>query len=147
MCSNSEESDDETGTEIQTQVTGDLIDSMTCDLQKLRTENIDLNAQIQRVSQNYEQEAFTGKNDKVLYYTGLPTFEILKSLFSYLESYIPVKKSIRKFKMLILTLMRLRLNVTALFLSYEFKISVATVSRVITDVIDVMYIRMKPLVF
>jgi hypothetical protein len=99
------------------------------------------------VSQKYEQEAFTGKNDKVLYYTGLPTFEILKSLFSYLESYIPVKKSIRKFKMLILTLMRLRLNVTALFLSYEFKISVATVSRVITDVIDVMYIRMKPLVF
>ena len=143
----SEESDDETGTEIQTQVTGDLIDSMTCELQKLRTENIDLNAQIQRVSQKYEQEAFTGKNDKVLYYTGLPTFEILKSLFSYLESYIPVKKSIRKFKMLILTLMRLRLNVTALFLSYEFKISVATVSRVITDVIDVMYIRMKPLVF
>jgi hypothetical protein len=55
-----------------------------------------------------------------------------------------VKKFIRKFKMLILTLMRLRLNVTALFLSYEFKISVA---RVITDVIDVMYIRMKPLVF
>ena len=43
--------------------------------------------------------------------------------------------------------MRLRLNVTALFLSYEFKISVATVSRVITDVIDVMYIRMKLLVF
>ena len=50
MCSNSEESDDETGTEIQTQVTGDLIDSMTCDLQKLRTENIDLNAQIQSVT-------------------------------------------------------------------------------------------------
>jgi hypothetical protein len=95
MCSNSEESDDETGTEIQTQVTGDLIDSMTCELQKLRTENIDLNAQIQRVSQKYEQEAFTGKNDKVLYYTVLPTFEILKSLFSYLESYIPVKKSTR----------------------------------------------------
>jgi hypothetical protein len=46
----SEESDDETGTEIQTQVTGDLIDSMTCELQKLRTENIDQNAQIQSVT-------------------------------------------------------------------------------------------------
>jgi len=41
--------------------------------------------------------------------------------------------------------MRLRLNVTALFLSYEFEI--VTVSRVFTDVIDVMYIRMKPIVF
>jgi len=51
ICSNSDERDDETGTEIQTKVAGDLIDSMTCELQKLRTENIDLNAQIQRVSQ------------------------------------------------------------------------------------------------
>lgn len=118
---------------------------MTCELQKLRTENIDLNAQIQRVSQKYVQEAFTGKYDKVLYYIGLPTFEILMSLFSYLESYIPVKKSTSKLKMLILTLMRLRLNVTALFLSYAFEI--VTVSRVCTGVIDVMYIRMKLLVF
>ena len=47
--------------------------------------------------------------------------------------------------MLILTLMRLRLNVTALFLSYAFEI--VTVSRVCTGVIDVMYIRMKLLVF
>ena len=54
---------------------------MACELQQLRTENIDINAQIQRVSQKYEQEAFTGEN--VLYYTGLPTFQILKSLFSF----------------------------------------------------------------
>lgn len=64
---------------------------MTCELQKQRTENIDLNAQIQRVSQKYVQEAFTGKYDKVLYYIGLPTFEILMSLFSYLVLYTSEK--------------------------------------------------------
>ena len=42
--------------------------------------------------------------------------------------------------------MRLRLNMAASFLSYEFNVSQSTVSRVFTDVIDVMYVRMKPLV-
>ena len=64
---------------------------------------------------------------------------------NYLEPHIPVKKSLSKLKMIILTLMRRRLNLTTSFLSYEFNVSVATVSRVFSDVIDIMYIRMKPL--
>ena len=51
-----------------------------------------------------------------------------------------------KFKHLMLTLMRLRLNVSTTFLSYAFNISIATASRIVTDVIDVMFIRMKPLI-
>lgn len=45
-----------------------------------------------------------------------------------------------------LTLMRLTLNVSTTFLSYAFNVSIPTASRVFTDVIDVMFIRMKPLV-
>ena len=48
--------------------------------------------------------------------------------------------------MLILTLMPLRLNVSSSFLSYGFNISLVTVSRIFSDAIDVMYVRMKPLV-
>ncbi|KAK6181845.1 hypothetical protein SNE40_009625 [Patella caerulea] len=90
--------------------------------------------------------AFEGQDKKVLYFTGLPTFKVLLSLFVYLEHFLPVKKSLTKFEMWILTLMRLRLNVTASFLTYEFNVSLPTVSRVLVDVIDVMYVRMKPLV-
>lgn len=47
--------------------------------------------------------------------------------------------------MFILTLMRL--SVSATFLSCEFSVSESTVSGMFFEVIDVMYIRMKPLVF
>ena len=53
------------------------------------------------------------------------------------------QKNINKFTQLILTLMRLRLNVSTTFLSYLFHISLSTASRVFQDV---MYIRMKPLI-
>lgn len=57
-----------------------------------------------------------------------------------------MKKSLDKFKQLMLTLMRLRLNVSTTFLSYAFNISIATASRIVTDVIDVIFIHMKPLI-
>ena len=141
------EAEFETGIACQTTLTVELLDSMTSDLQNLRTENLELHEQVQKSSYKYEEADFKGKNDKVLYYTGLQSFQILLTLFNYLKPCMPERKSISQFRMLILTLMRLRLNVTASFLAYEFDISSATVSRVFTDVIDIMYVRMKPLVF
>ncbi|CAC5396061.1 unnamed protein product [Mytilus coruscus] len=120
---------------------------MTSELQTLRSENIKLKFEVEISAHKYSQSSFEGKKDKVLYYTGLPSFQLLITLFTYLETYIPVKKSMGKFQMYILTLMRLRLNVSATFLSYEFSVSASTVSRIFFEVIDVMYIRMKPLVF
>ena len=48
--------------------------------------------------------------------------------------------------MMILTLMRLRLNLSVLFLSYEFGISQSSVSRIFSSVIDAMFARMKPFI-
>lgn len=73
--------------------------------------------------------------------------DFVSTIYStYLSPYLPVKKSLNAFKVLMLTLMRLRLNVSTTFLSCVFNVSIATASRVFTDVIDVMFIRMKPLV-
>lgn len=123
------------------------IESMTSELQKLRTENIELKAEMDLAANKFDKQYFDGKNDRVLYFTGLQTFHILLALYTFLEPALPVKKTVNKFKMLILTLMRLRLNVSASFLAYEFNVSSATVSRIFSVVIDVMYVRMKPLVF
>ncbi|XP_067226618.1 uncharacterized protein [Chanodichthys erythropterus] len=130
----------------QTEMSGDFIDSMTSELQNLRTENIQLRSCVENVSSSYDQSAFEGKDEKVLFFTGLPTYQILLALFTYISPHLPVKKSLNAFKVLMLTLMRLRLNVSTTFLSYAFNVSIATASRVFTDVIDVMFIRMKPLV-
>ncbi|XP_041349328.1 uncharacterized protein LOC121368655 [Gigantopelta aegis] len=136
----------EDGKEVQTDVTGPLMASMMDELQTLRTENRALTLQVQNTVHKYDKSFFEGKPEKVLLYTGFPTFQILLTLFVYLEPFLPTKKSLNKFEMLILTLMRLRLNVTASFLAYEFNVSLSTVSRVLIDVIDVMFVRMKPLI-
>ena len=51
------------------------------------------------------------------------------------------------FQMLLMTLMRLRLNMPEQFLAYEFSLSQTPVSRIFSNVIDVLYIRTKPFVF
>lgn len=96
---------------------------------------------------SYDRESFVGQNDRVLYFTGLPTFEVLDTLFVYLEPFLIERKLKTKFQMLILTLMRLRLNMSVTLLSHIFSISASTVSRIFSEVIDVMYVRMRPLVF
>ncbi|KAL3888493.1 hypothetical protein ACJMK2_000860 [Sinanodonta woodiana] len=140
----SEEKND-TGIECQTDITSDFLESMTQELQCLRTENIYLNEEIRKFDK-YIPSSFDGKKERVLYFTGLPNYQILMTLFTYLEPFLPVKKSMEKFTMFIMTLMKLRLNVSSTFLSYEFNISSATVSRIFLEVVDVMYVRMKPFI-
>lgn len=133
-----------TGT--QTELTGDVIEALTAELQSLRTENIQLSSDVAHLSTSYDQSAFVDKDENVLFFTGLPTYQIMLVLFTFLSPHLPVKKSLDKFMQLMLTLMRLRLNVSTTFLSYAFNVSIATASRIITDVIDVMFICMKPLI-
>ncbi|KAK0153000.1 hypothetical protein N1851_005335 [Merluccius polli] len=131
-------------TETQSELTGDLIEAMNSELQNLRTENIQLRSDVAHLSTTYDQSAFVDEDEKVLFFTGIPTYQNLV-LFTFLSPHLPVK-SLDKFKQLMLTLMRLRLNVSTTFLSYAFNISIATASRIVTDVIDVMFIHMKPLI-
>lgn len=135
----------ESGTETQTEVTSELLDAMTHELQQLRTENISL-ASENKTSSKYDRSYFEGKDDRVRYFTGLSSFKYLLILFMFLEAYIPTKKSMDKFQMLVLTLMRLRLNLSITFLSFEFDVSASTVSRIFAEVISVMYKRMKSLI-
>lgn len=100
----------ETGTVTQTDLTGELIQSMTIELQNLRTKSIELAFELKNKSNTYDKSDFESKDEKVLYYTGLPTYKILLTLFSYLEAFLIPKKSMNKFQMLVLALMRLRLN-------------------------------------
>ncbi|XP_051803284.1 COMM domain-containing protein 2 isoform X2 [Acanthochromis polyacanthus] len=130
----------------QTDLTGDVIEAMTAELQSLRTENIRLSSDVAHLSSTYDRSAFVDNDEKVLFFTGLPTYQILLAIYTFLGPHLPVKKSLDKFQQLILTLMRLRLNVSTTFLSYAFNVSIVTASRVVSDVIDVMFIRMKPLI-
>ena len=68
---------------------------------------------------------------------------MLHALFEYLEPYLPVR-ALTKFQCLIVTLMKIRLNLSHVDLGHRFGITKSTVSRIFLTVIDIMYTRMKP---
>ncbi|XP_076042083.1 uncharacterized protein LOC143025984 [Oratosquilla oratoria] len=72
------------GSGTQTDLTEDVMSSMIEELQNLRTENIELRAKVEARSQKYDEDEFKDNDEKVLYYTGFPTFQILWTLFVYL---------------------------------------------------------------
>ncbi|XP_039548095.1 uncharacterized protein LOC120493510 [Pimephales promelas] len=61
-----------TGT--QTELTGDVIEAMTAELQSRRIENIQFSYNVANVSTSFDQSAFVYKDEKVPFFTGLPTF-------------------------------------------------------------------------
>ena len=91
-------------------------------------------------------DSLRDNDEKVKYLTGLPGYSVLHTLYVYLEEYIPSRNSMSKFESLILVLVKLRLNLSNQFLAYEFNLTTATISRIFSDVLDIMFIRMKPFI-
>ena len=102
-----EETECESGTSSQTDVNQPLFEIMQAELQTLGTENVGLKEHVSSISEKYKVSDFEGKDDKTKYYTGLPTFDLLWTLYTYLEPYLLVKRTMDKFQLLIMTLMRL----------------------------------------
>ena len=68
----------------------------------------------------YDEAHFEENPKDVLYYTGLPSYEVLKSLFEYVKDAIKESKVLTKFEQLLLCLIRLRLGVSVVDLSRRF---------------------------
>ncbi|XP_060604759.1 uncharacterized protein LOC132757489 [Ruditapes philippinarum] len=141
-----EDSTTDQGMVCQTELTCVGISAMQTEISYLQTKNQELSDQLCD-EHPYSMESMKNNDEKVKHFTGLTCFSVLFALFQFLEAYISAKLSLSKFETLMLTLIKLRLNLSNQFLSYQFKISQSNVSRSFTEVIDVMYIRMKPLVY
>lgn len=103
---------------------------------------------IQTVQNNLfpSQTWFKEDDERVRFYTGLPTMAVLIAVLDLIRPGLPERKSLDKFQQLLLTLMRLRLNLCVQDLSYRFGIHSSTVTRVFQSCIDTMFIAMKFLV-
>ncbi|XP_060561604.1 uncharacterized protein LOC132721334 [Ruditapes philippinarum] len=135
-----------TNVSSQTEVDGTHLKGMDCEINALRLEIKTLKEEKEMNDNRYSEKDFANNDEKVKNFTGLCKFTLLMTLFQYLEPFMQSSDALDKFKCLVLTLMRLRLNLSVLFLSHEFKISKSSVSRIFSNVTDVMYQRMKPFV-
>lgn len=116
------------------------------ELNRLTVENLDLKEKLKE--NDITPDFFEGNDERVKYYTGLPSFLTLMTIFNFLEPFLPGsgRTALTKFQKLVLVLMKLRLNLPVQDLAYRFNVSKSTVSRTFLTVIHVMYIRMKSLI-
>jgi len=95
----------------------------------------------------FEEDSFKN-NDEVWFYTGLTNWNILLTLFTYLQSYLQATShtSLTAFQQLMLTLMQLRLSLSGWDPGYWFGVHSSTVSCTFNTVLDVMYAQLKCLI-
>ena len=89
-------------------------------------ENSKLRYQTTKTYQCLTDEYFQGDSAKVKHYTGLPNFETLMAVFSFIACAVPStsKNSLSCFQLFILLLMKLRLNVGDQDLAQSWNLSV-----------------------
>lgn len=74
---------------------------------------------------------FFDTDDKVRFYTGLPSMELLMVVFEHVSSHVTRQtQSLNRFQEFIIVLMKLRLNAPLQDLAYRFVVSVSTISRI-----------------
>ena len=94
------------------------------------------------------EDAFKSDGNKVKFYTGLPCFSILMVVFNFVSPHVKHddRHSLSRFEQFIATLMKLRLNLFDQDLAYRFGVHQSTISRNFKRWLDVMYVRLKPLI-
>ena len=88
------------------------------------------------------------KDEKVTYYTGLPSVYVLNTIFEYTSSGVKhsEKNALSQFQEFVLTLTKFRLDMQVVDLGYRFKISSGSVSKCVLKWLDILFIRLKPLI-
>lgn len=101
------------------------------------------------LGRGFPDETMLKGDDKMCsFYTGLPSYTIIMSLFRYTTRRLPESSAnkLTNFQCFLLTLMKLRLNLSNFDLAFRFCIHETTVGRIITKWLQLMDIRMTLLI-
>lgn len=103
---------------------------------------------IERKLQIFEITEHYLKNDdaKTRYFTGLDSFSKFQILFKFISPYISVQTKVTAFQQLLLTLMKLRLNLDFKDLAYRFNIDPTTASNYFKNLICILHSRLHKLI-
>lgn len=102
---------------------------------------------LRRSCSDFDEAFFAGNNEKVKFYTGIHSFEILHKVFSFMEPHVDRRPLVlSKFQEFAKVLVKLRLAVPHLDLAYRLKTSSSMVSQILSTWLTVMDVRLAPLV-
>lgn len=93
-------------------------------------------------------EAIKFNNTKTHYYTGLPSYKHFELCLAFIKQYMKIhgKNVLASEDQLLLTLMKLRLNLDYTDISYRFRISISTASANFKTTIHITYMRFKSII-
>lgn len=137
----------ESGTSVQTDLCMDEISNLFSALSFA-------NAKIYELKSDYkkfvlDEESFKNNDTKTKYFTGLTNSKLLFLIHKTVSLYLTKhhNSALPTFQQLLLTLMKLRLNLPFKYLSYRFGVSPATASTTFYKCLDVLYSLFQNLVF
>ena len=130
---------------VQTDLSKECIVNLEEECCNLRSEKQQLSESIMKVA--FTQESMSPEA-KVHFYTGLPSFSTLMAVFNFVAPFVPhtARSVLPQFQHLMMTLMKLRLNLLDQDMAYRFGVSQSTVSKTWRKWVDAMFIRLKPLI-
>lgn len=100
-------------------------------------------------SVEFSEYTFRNDDSKTTYFTGFPKAEMFFVIYEAVAPYLSShpNKTLSSFQQFLLTLMKLRLNLPFRYLAYRFAISPSTASETFYNCVDVLYNRLKNLVY
>ena len=126
---------------VQTEQTGKDIENLMCDNQK-RIEEIHL---LKQSSKGYPTKQELEENTKLLtFYTGFECFTVLMAVFEFVSKHVnqSAHHKLPEFDCFLLTIMKLRLNLSHFDLAFRFGICQTTAGRIFKKWIFLMCARM-----
>ena len=95
----------------------------------------------------FDRSEFIQNEEKVKFYTGLPSFNILHNVFEHVSPFVVHKlQNLTTFQEFIMTLIKLKLDASHQDLSYCFNVSLSTVSRIFSAWMVALDVRLAPLI-
>ncbi|KAM4591554.1 uncharacterized protein PAE49_017116 [Odontesthes bonariensis] len=115
-------------------------------INSLMEENRELKRELDEYRMN--ENFLSGDDNTVEYYTGLPNFALFQTLLFTLTPNLPQGRmqKLSPFQLVLLTLMRLRLDLPTQHLSHLFRVHRTTVADAFHHTLGVMYAQLSPLV-
>ena len=106
-----------------------------------------LNQEKKEVNSIYSRETFVKNPNKVSFYTGLPSLEVLDLVFDLVcEQMVNNRKSFTKMQEFLICLIKLRMNYLFKDMAFNLNVSVQTVQKSCHDTLQVLFYRLSFLV-
>ena len=128
-------------------VTGGInteVEHLSKNLKKAQATIQDLESKLKHF--RFDEDFFRFNDERVKYFTGLPNFTTLITVFNCIKCEINWNCVLSPFEQIISCIMRLRLALPVTDLSYRFNIPKTTASRMFLETLNILYVRLKFLI-